>query len=131
MIIQDGKVVKIAMKTSVSFAPKRQVQMKLVSGTFLAKKEYRLSKGTHYVGRQDELNGSDFSIKDKYASSRSVRIDVNENGGRLVYKMTVERAMNPVYHNNSELTVGDIVYLTYGDTIKLGKTLVKVQKIKA
>ena len=59
-----------------------------------------------------------------------MRIDVNENGGKLIYRMTVERAMNPVYHNNSELTVGDIVYLTYGDTIKLGKTLIKVQKVK-
>ncbi|MBD5286467.1 MAG: hypothetical protein HDS27_02860 [Bacteroides sp.] len=128
IIIQGDKVVKVAMKTSVSVAPKRQTPMKLVSGTFISKKEYPLTKGSHYIGRQDEQKVSDFSIKDKYASSRSVRIDVNENGGRIVYRMTVERAMNPVYHNNSELTVGDIVYLTYGDTIKLGKTLIKVQK---
>lgn len=130
IFVENGKVVKVSMKTYRIFSSKKDAPMKLVSGTFLGKKEYMLSKGVHYVGRLDDRNISDFSIKDKYASARSVRIDVNENGGKLIYRMTVERAMNPVYHNNSELTVGDIVYLTYGDTIKLGKTLIKVQKVK-
>ena len=104
--------------------------MKLVLGNFLGKKEYILLKGTHYVGRLDDEKNSDFAIKDKYASKRSVRIDVNEDGGGLVYKLTIERATNPVYHNSRELTVGDVVYLTYGDTLKLGKTLIKVQKVQ-
>lgn len=102
--------------------------MKLIYGCNPNKKEYLLSRGTHYVGRADNENMSDFVIEDKYASSRSVRIDVNENGDDFVYKLTVERAMNPVYHNSRELAIGDVVYLTYGDTIKLGKTLIKVQK---
>lgn len=127
--IKDGKVVGVTIKTE-PWLPKKQWPMKLVLGHFLGKKEYILSKGIHYIGRLDDEKKSDFEIKDKYASSRSVRIDVNENGGSLVYRMTVERAMNPVYHNSRELTVGDIVYLTYGDTLKLGKTLVKVQKVK-
>lgn len=130
LIVQDNKVVKVIMKTPPPIAPKRQSKMKLVLGRFLGKKEYILSKGSHYIGRLDDINHSDFAIKDKYASSRSVRIDVNENGGSLIYRLTVERAMNPVYHNSRELAVGDIVYLAYGDTLKLGKTLIKVQKVK-
>lgn len=127
---QGGKVVKVMMKTLPPPPPIKTIKMKLVLGRFLGKKEYLLSKGTHYVGRADNENDSDFAVQDKYASSKSLRIDVNENGGSLVYKMTVERAMNPVYHNNRELAVGDTVYLTYGDTLKLGKTLVKIEKVK-
>lgn len=130
LIVQNGKVVKVTMKTPKPIVTKKQSSMKLVLGRFLGKKEYILSKGIHYIGREDDVNNSDFAIKDKYASSRSVRIDVNENGGNIVYRLTVERAMNPVYHNSRELTVGDVVYLTYGDTLKLGKTLIKVQKVK-
>jgi len=129
LIIQGGKIIKVIMKTPPPPPPLTPQLMKLVISQFLGKKEYPLTKGIHYVGRFDNENYSDFAIKDKYASSKSVRIDVNENGGNLVYKLTVERAMNPVYHNNRELTVGDVVYLTYGDTLKLGKTLIKVQKI--
>lgn len=129
IVVKDGKVAKVTKKTQQQVSTAKKVILKLVAGTFLSKKEYILSKGSHYVGRQDESNISDFSIKDKYASSRSVRIDVNENGGSLVYRMTIEKATNPVYHNNSELVKGDIVYLTSGDTLKLGKTLIKIQKV--
>ncbi|MGN1173112.1 MAG: FHA domain-containing protein, partial [Muribaculaceae bacterium] len=125
----DGKVAKVTKDTE-PVTLTRRVLLKLVTGTFLSKKEYILSKGSHYVGREDESKISDFSIKDKYASSRSVRIDVNENGGSLVYKLEVEKATNPVYHNNTELVAGDIIYLMSGDTIKLGKTLIKIQKLE-
>ncbi len=117
------------MKTPLPPPPPHKFNLEMVLVHFVSKKKYPLYKGIHYIGRTDNENRSDFEVKDKYASSRSFRIEVNENGGSLVYKMTVERAMNPVYHNNKELTVGDVVYLTYGDTIKLGKTLIKVQKI--
>ncbi len=130
LIVEHGKVVKVMMKTPEPIKPKKQFPMKLVVGHFLGKKEYSLSKGRHYIGRSDQVQNSDFAINDKYASCRSVRIDVNEIGGNLVYKLTVERATNPVYHNSHELAVDDIVYLSYGDTLKLGKTLIKVQKIK-
>ncbi|MCH5233517.1 MAG: FHA domain-containing protein [Muribaculaceae bacterium] len=126
---ENGKIEKVVKKTD----PIRinQNRMKLVVGNFLGKKEYILKEGTHYVGRFDEESQSDFAIKDKFASKRSVRIDVTfDQGGNLVYKLTVERGLNPVYHNNRELVVGDIDYLNYGDTIKLGKTLIKVQKIE-
>lgn len=131
LMIQEGRVVKVTKKTMPHVNLKKQWPMKLVSGQFLGRKEYVLSKGMHYVGRIDNGNPSDFGIKDKYASCRSVRIDVNENGGTLIYRLTVEHATNPVYHNSRELTVGDIIYLTYGDTLKLGKTLIKVQKAQS
>ena len=131
LVIQGERVVKVTMKTPTPLRSTRQAAMKLVMGRFLGRKEHVLSKGIHYVGRLDEANSSDFSIKDKYASTRSVRIDVNENGGNLVYRLTVERALNPVYHNSRELTIGDVVYLTYGDTLQLGKTRIKVQKVKS
>lgn len=130
LIVQNGKVIKVTMKTPKPLPPKKHWSMKLVLGRFLGKKEYILSKGVHYIGRFDDTNNSDFAVKDKYVSSKSVRIDVNENGGSIVYRLTVERAMNPVYHNSRELAIGDVVYLTYGDTLKLGKTLIKVQKVK-
>lgn len=131
--VEGSKIKSVRLKTEIGWPrlPKERSSMILVSGHFLCRKVYTLSKGIHYVGRLDDVNKSDFEIKDKYASSRSVRIDVNEDGGNLVYKLTVERAMNPVYHNNHELTIGDVVYLTYGDTLKLGKTLIKVQKAKS
>lgn len=132
--LENGKIIKVSLLTDIVgqgciFPTDQYWSMKLVLSKFLGKKEHILSKGTHYVGRADEADVSDFAIKDKYASRKSVRIDVNENGGNLVYRMTVERAANPVYHNSRELAVGDIVYLSYGDTLKLGKTLIKVQKI--
>ena len=130
MIIQDGKVIKVTMKTPLPLPPTKQFAMKLVTGNFFNKKEYELSKGSHYIGRLDEDCNSDFTVKDKYASKRSVKIDVNLNGESLVYKLTVKRAHNPVYHNNKELSVGDVIYITYGDTLVLGKTLIKVQKCK-
>lgn len=130
LIIESGKVVKATMKTPSPVSSTKQKPMKLMAGSVFNRKEYLLSKGSHYIGRDDAMVKSDFMVHDKYASTRSIKIDVNENGGSLVYRMTVEKATNPVYHNNRELAVGDIVYLTYGDTIKLGKTLIKSQKAK-
>lgn len=130
LLIQNGLVVKAIMKTPPPPPPPHQWPMKLVVGHFINKREYELSKGTHYVGRYDEENNSDFAIKDKYASKRSIKIEVNLNGESLLYKLTVEKATNPVYHNNKELSVGDVVYISYGDTIKLGKTLIRVEKCR-
>lgn len=127
---KDGKVTKVILATSKQRHPVAFCKMKLVVGRFPTKKEYALSKGVHYVGRFDDTQLSDFQIKDEYASSRSVRIDVNGNGGCLIYKLTVERATNPVFHNSRELTVGDVVYLSYGDTLKLGKTFIRIQKVE-
>lgn len=127
---ENGKIIKVTKKTVLPPSPQGG-KMKLVVGNLLGKKEYELKQGTHYIGREDTESYSDFAIKDKFASKRSIKIDVNyDQHGNLMYKMLVERALNPVYHNNREMHVGDIDYLTYGDTIKLGKTLIKVQKIE-
>lgn len=131
LVIQDSRIMKVSLVTPKPLRQPKQCLMKLVCGGLVGKKEYVLFKGVHYIGRYDPANNSHFPINDKYASSKSIRIDVNENAGSLLYKMTVERAMNPVYHNMRELAVDDIVYLSYGDTIKLGKTLIKVQKVNS
>lgn len=128
LIIQGGKVLKTIMKTPEPLVKKAQWAMKLVVGNYLTKKEYYLTTGVHYIGRIDDINKSNFEIKDKFASSRSLRIDVNSNGGNLIYKLTVERASNPVYHNSRRLNIGEVAYLNYGDTLKLGKTIIKIQK---
>ena len=117
-------------KDRISTTP-QIIRLKLVIDRLFWKKEYELTKGVHYIGRHNQKNKSDFEIKDRFASYRSVRIDVNDNGYNLVYKLTVERAMNPVYLNNHELIKGDVMCLTNGDTIKLGKTLIKVQKAQS
>ena len=117
-------------KDRISTTP-QIIRLKLVIDRLFWKKEYELTKGVHYIGRHNQKNKSDFEIKDRFASYRSVRIDVNDNGYNLVYKLTVERAMNPVYLNNHELVKGDVMCLTNGDTIKLGKTLIKVQKAQS
>lgn len=129
LFMQNGKVVKVNLLTPLPAPQLKPTRMKLVLSKFIGKKEYELRKGVHYIGREDDELTSDFVIKDKYASKRSLRIDVNENAGRLVYKLTVERALNPVFHNNQQLAIGDIVYLNFGDTIKLGKTLLTLQKL--
>lgn len=129
--VYDGKVTevkKITLKFSTAVSDSSNVPMKLVVGKFLSKKVYPLSKGTHIIGRDDPDEQSNFAIKDSTVSRRSIQIDVNSIGGNLSYKMTVLKSTNPVYHNSAELSVGDIVYLNYGDTIKLGNTLIKVQK---
>lgn len=127
--VDGGKVVEVKKKTMVfPSISTESAPMQLVIGRFLSKKIYPLGKGTHIIGRDDSDEQSNFPIKDTTVSRRSIQIDVNSIGGSLSYKMTVLRSTNPVYHNSVELTVGDIVYLNYGDTIKLGNTLIKVQK---
>lgn len=129
--VLGGKVAEVK-KLTIKFPPgdpnASTAPMQLVVGKFLKKKVYPLSKGTHIIGRDDPDEQSNFPIKDSTASRRSIQIDVNSLGGSLSYKMTVLKSTNPVYHNSAELSVGDIVYLNYGDTIKLGNTLIKVQK---
>lgn len=97
----------------------------LTWGSFLSRGKFTLVPGEHFIGRKDPASVSAIMVNDKYASTRSVSIDVvpvdDQNTG-LLYKLTVHKATNPVYHNNKELAVGNSVYLEYGDIIILGKT---------
>lgn len=138
IVMHEGKVNKVSRKTDA--APKTETldnswevgptesMMRLVTGSFFNKRYYDLSRGTHYVGRHDQFEPSNFQLHDDTASRRSLRIDVLQVGDGITYKMTVQRAFNPVFHNNRELRQGDIVYLYYGDRIKVGQTIIKVEK---
>ena len=91
---------------------------------------YTLRPGKNIVGRADETYPSDISIdKDDTVSRRSVEIDVlpNEKGGYR-YKLSILKATNPVYVNGSPMQVGEALYLNYGDTLQLGRTVFKFEK---
>ena len=94
-------------------------------------KEYKLPEGHHIVGRYDEDQPSDISVKnDDSVSRRSVSIDVALTGKGYTFKLTVLKATNPVLHNNTPLLPGESVSLNFGDSIQLGKTKFRFEKDK-
>ena len=86
---------------------------------------YVLMPGETTIGRIDNEVVSDISIDDNTASRRSVKIFVSkgEQTGRYIFKLEVLRTTNAVYINQNALYNGSIVYLNYGDTIKIGETV--------
>lgn len=92
-------------------------------------KDYHLGIGSHTIGRFDESELSDISIKnDSSISRRSIKIDVKQTVKGFMFKLTVLKATNPVYHNDSKLSVGEAVSLNFGDSIVLGKTKFRFEK---
>ena len=89
-----------------------------------------LSVGKNIIGRNDKDTPSDISIDDAYMSRRSISIDVEKNLSSYTFKLTVLKAANPVVVNSHELHVGNSIYLNYGDTIKLGNTVLTFKKAK-
>lgn len=102
--------------------------LKLVKGGIFFRKEYNLTEGHHIIGRFDKTgeSHSDFEIKDRTASLRSLRIDVSNHGGEYEYVLTVLRAFNPVKLNGVAMDSGDRAELCHGDKIQLGLTKLKV-----
>lgn len=99
-------------------------------GRFAANRTFDLSANTT-VGRADADLPSDISIdSDPTMSRRSVRITAEANQKGFLYKLTVENATNKVIHNRRTLGKGDSVFLTFGDTITLGKTTFTFEKKK-
>jgi len=97
---------------------------------FLGRHSANLSVGENTVGRKDTNSPSDISIDDAYMSRRSISIDVEEKLGAYSFKLTVLKAANPVMVNSNELYIGNSIYLNYGDTIRLGNTVLTFKKIK-
>ncbi len=93
-------------------------------------KNYPLTEGSHTVGRFDESEMSDISIKgDPGMSRRSIRIDVsNRDKTGTIFKLTVLKSTNPVLLNGKPLAKGESVSLNFGDTIVLGKTKFRFDK---
>lgn len=86
-------------------------------------KEYPLLIGNTVIGRYDELQMSDISVKnDPTMSRRSVIIEVSQTDNGYMFKLKVLKAANPVLHNDVPLMVGEEVSLNFGDSIVLGQT---------
>ncbi len=99
-------------------------------GNFFNRKKLILSEGQTIIGRQDSDYPSDIEFKDSKMSRRSVTIHVTHEEKGWFFKLTVNKSTNPVYVNNSELAEGESVFLKYGSSIQLGKTIIHFQEAK-
>lgn len=97
----------------------------------IANTRFPLRVGLNTIGRADFDTPSDISIKnDPTISRRSVTIEVVPKENGFLAKMKVLRAANPVLHNDKPLMEGEIIYLNYGDSIRLGRTTLRFNKLK-
>lgn len=93
-------------------------------------KDYPLKEGQNIVGRFDESAMSDISIKnDPSMSRRSIDVNMKKTEKGYEFKLNVLKSTNPVLHNNSPLKTEDKVSLNFGDTIVLGKTKFRLDKV--
>ena len=104
---------------------------KLVWQGLLCKKKYVLREGENYIGRKEPGVHSDLTLKDDYASARSICISVkyNEEDG-YSFHLTVLKATNPVLVCGKEYEEGHSIDLNYGDTIVLGNTTLTFKPVK-
>lgn len=103
---------------------------KLVWGGLFSRKTYILHEGVNYVGREDKDLPSDVSLKDEYASRRSIKIEVLPGVKGNSFKLTVENATNPILVNGQSQITGNSVFLNFGDTIVLGNTTLTFKEVK-
>ena len=103
----------------------------LIWGNIFNRKKFPLSEGTYVIGRKDSKDHSDIELEDKEVSRRSVVLEVTrKENGRFFFKMTVKKALNPVLHNNRPLGVSESIFLNYGDSIQLGRTVINFRELK-
>lgn len=114
----------------VRIGRKKQINGKLVWGGLFSRKAYVLHEGENYIGREDKDLPSDVSLKDEFASRRSIKIDVLPGNKGYSFKLTVENATNPILVNGQNQTIGNCVYLNFGDTIVLGNTTIRFKESK-
>ena len=100
----------------------------LAWGGFFSRKHYPLRVGTIYIGRKDDGEPSDLQLEDSYVSRRSALLEVLSSDKGFLFKLTVKHASNPVYVNSSEISVGNSIYLNYGDVLIFGKTKMTFKK---
>jgi len=98
-------------------------------GNILRRKKVILHEGVYVLGRADDECHSDIEFKDPKMSRRSVRIEVKLKENGFFFKLTVEKATNPVLINNKPLGENECVYLNYGDAIQLGATVINFSKL--
>lgn len=114
----------------VRIGRKKRINGKLVWGGLFCRKTYVLHEGENYIGREDKDLPSDVSLKDEYASRRSIKIEVLPGNKGYSFKLTVENATNPILVNGQNQTTGNSVYLNFGDTIVLGNTTIRFKESK-
>lgn len=92
---------------------------------------FRLMEGDNIIGRADDCFPSKISIEgDGRISRQSVNIKaIRKPQKGYLFKFTVLRASNKVQHNQKLLSIGESVYLNYGDNIVLGNTHFRFEKI--
>ena len=100
----------------------------LAWGGFFSRKHYPLRVGSIYIGRKDDGEPSDLQLEDSYVSRRSALLEVLSSDKGFLFKLTVKHASNPVYVNSSEISVGNSIYLNYGDVLIFGKTKMTFKK---
>ena len=115
-----GKEVRLGSKTNA----------KLSWWSMTGRKAFVLRIGKNYIGRRDNEFPSNLSLKDEYASARSICIDVNKTARGYTFHLTVEHATNPVLINGKDQPEGSSFDLNYGDTIKLGNTTLSFKPVK-
>lgn len=115
----------------VNISRKETSMAELVWGGIFSKKHLKLPSGTNIViGRKDSDEPSNLQMDDAYMSRRSARIEAEAMNNGTRYKFTVLKCSNPVFINSKEITQGSSVYLNYGDTITLGKTIITLKKVR-
>ncbi len=97
-------------------------------GSFFSSKHFQLGENTITIGRKDKDEPSDVSLDDSYVSRRSAKIEPIIDKKGFLYKFTVLRASNPIFINNHEVKLGSSFFLNFGDTIKMGKTILTFKK---
>lgn len=119
-VVNEEKKTSITEKYVGSYS---KTNAKLVWGGILNRKSFCINSVREYsIGRTDDIERSDISINDEYASRRSAVIKVIPKAGSCMYQFTVKKASNPVLVNGKALESGESIYLNYGDTILMGET---------
>lgn len=97
---------------------------------FGKKEEWPLTKTHMIIGRADALSHSDIEINDPYISRQSVELVIGSGPSGNTYRLSLLKSTNPVLVNNKPLSRDLPVYLDFGDTIQLGKTLLVLERLK-
>ena len=93
--------------------------------------DHQLHEGSNIIGRKDPAQPCDIMIdKDPSMSRRSVAITVSYTQKGYTFRLKVLNATNPVMHRGLPLTVGEEVYLNFGDELVLGKTKFRFLKVE-
>ena len=98
-------------------------------GLFRSNITHQLAGKETIIGRLCNDSPSDVMVNDDTMSRRSVSIVGESKPAGIVYKLTVINATNRVLLNGKTLSVGTSVYINFGDTIVLGRTTFKFEKV--